>query len=149
MSGLLIGDSAFRTFYAVMLIGTALFDLMAIAILTGIIQGEPLVTPVILVFGGICLIVLIPIAGLALLVPSALTFMTTVKQLEHRFGRHRAIQLAAILTTALASGLFALVASGFGRNFDNIGIPISAISLLGMFWAPRIALWAHDKRAAA
>ncbi|WP_147405554.1 hypothetical protein [Paracoccus yeei] len=145
----LIGDSEFRTFFAAMVIITGVFDLIAVAILAGISSGEALSSFMIFVVGWVALLVIIPIAGLILLVPSALTFMTSVKQLERGLGRRRAIQLGAILTTALTSGAFALLASGFGRDWDNIGIAVAAVSLFGMTWAPRIALWAHGNRPSA
>lgn len=71
----LIGDSEFRTFFAAMVIITGVFDLIAVAILAGISSGEALSSFMVFLVGWVALLVIIPIAGLILLVPSALTFM--------------------------------------------------------------------------
>ena len=74
----LIGNSEFRTFFVAMVISIGMFDLLAVAILAGISSGDALLSLIVLGFGWVLLIAIIPIAGLVLLVPSALTFTMSI-----------------------------------------------------------------------
>lgn len=137
------GDGNFRTFFVAMLILTGRSCPIATAIPAGKSSGAIWMSLIVLLVGRFLFLFPLAIVALLLLPPSA---MTSMKKLERRLGHRRAIRTSAILTTVLASGLFAVVATGLGRDWDNIGMVVAAVSLWAILWAPGIALWAHAAR---
>ena len=82
---------------------------------------------------------IVPVAFLIWFLPSALIFALVRRGLEGWVSAARAIQVAAVLVTAIASGLVTLALSEGGRDIDGAGGLMLFITPAALVLAPLIA----------